>query len=142
MAALPKRMRVAQEAFTRWYLMVIKATSALAEQKSFEEERKWWRENCLYLDSDAREVFWDSIIAAEGYGPIAIRANFTRLSTTYTQRVEEEKAREECEKLRQQLLKFGRTIQAIVDVPSWNEERIINPIVEHKPIVENKTTND
>ena len=128
MAALPKRLKVAQQAYTLWYMLVQKAFHGLAEHKSFEEERKWWRENCLYLDQEARDAFWDSIIAAENYGGVAINA----MLPPYNFMEEDKQRRESLEKeTKQKLLKFGKIIQDSVELHSWNkEERTIDPTAE------------
>lgn len=41
LAELSKRMKVAQEAYTRWYWLVYKASNGLAEPTPIEEEKKW-----------------------------------------------------------------------------------------------------
>jgi hypothetical protein len=66
LAALDERLRVHQEAFRRWRLLVRKIRDEDLFDYAHECER-WWEENCLYLGDHSREAFRDAVFAAPNY---------------------------------------------------------------------------
>lgn len=63
LAAFDRRLETYQQAYTLWLKL---RRSVHNKEKSFEmviECQKWWENNCIYLDSNSRNDFIDSIHA-------------------------------------------------------------------------------
>lgn len=70
LAAFDKRLDVYQQAYTLWLQL---RRSVHNKEKNFEkviECRKWWENNCIYLDAESRNDFISSIQAAALYSDL------------------------------------------------------------------------
>lgn len=69
LAALDRRLETHQQAYTLWRKLV---SSVYTEHKCdvVIECQTWWNQNCLYLDSDAREAFVRAYQAANFHSDI------------------------------------------------------------------------
>jgi hypothetical protein len=67
LAALDRRLETHQKAYTLWrdLLHSVYDQQAIGEKVLFCQ--KWWEENCIYLEKEAREGFYRAYIAAHGH---------------------------------------------------------------------------
>ena len=70
LAALDKRLEVHQEAYILWSkLTTVMSAPGPVKNKIIGDCHKFWLNNCLYLDSKARDAFHSSFILAGFYEP-------------------------------------------------------------------------
>ena len=59
MASIGKRLEAHQKAYALWRKLATKVHQQGAAE-IIEECQEWWPNNCLYLDKDSREAFYDA----------------------------------------------------------------------------------
>lgn len=115
LVAIEKRIQAHQEAFSIWYKLIWIIHSSTDERMHvISEARKFWLENCLYLEKNTRKEFDIVIRLVDGY-------------SLKLQIAKEEKDPNEKEELRQD---YRNDWKRISDLPNY-----IQSEVELKPIV-------
>ncbi|MGI6460634.1 MAG: hypothetical protein ACOX5J_11165 [Candidatus Hydrogenedentales bacterium] len=64
LAALDKRLQVAQEAFELWRKLLSSLGNDAARNDAIKRCHQWWCQNCLYLSKEVRHEFYFSFISA------------------------------------------------------------------------------
>lgn len=67
LAALDRRLKAHQEAFSHWCTLVANAHKRDSIGDVVNECQSWWNNNCLYLDEDARMAFRQAYICASSH---------------------------------------------------------------------------
>lgn len=65
LAALDKRLQVAQEAFELWRKLLSSLGNDAAREDAIMRCHQWWCQNCLYLSKEVRHEFYFSFISAD-----------------------------------------------------------------------------
>jgi hypothetical protein len=69
LAALDQRLAAHQQSFSHWLNMYrVLYKDELAEQTN--KCRRWWEDNCLYLEPKVRDAFADAVSAAETHSQL------------------------------------------------------------------------
>ena len=62
LAALERRLVAHQQAYTRWWQLRFLINRDEDKLFNFADEcQEWWTQNCLFLEAEAREAFYDAI---------------------------------------------------------------------------------
>jgi len=64
LAAIDKRLAAHQEAYSLWRKLLFNAANQETIGDIVMECQTWWENNCLYLEPNAREAFYNAVISA------------------------------------------------------------------------------
>ena len=118
MAELGRRLEVHQQAFSLWYRISDMAFGGQDELiKLLEDAHEWWVNNCLYLSSEARYAFVDSINVAK---------NRPMLLAEFRRGIDMERDVRNIEELidenAKRIMKCGRVIEKCADMPGFAQQ--------------------
>jgi hypothetical protein len=67
LAALDKRLEAHQHAYSLWRKLISNAADKSAISPIVMSAQIWWEDNCLYLEPQSREAFYQSLINASNH---------------------------------------------------------------------------
>jgi hypothetical protein len=67
MAALDRRLQAHQEAYALWWDLLPAVNDQQEINRIVLKCQDWWKNNCLYLEADARESFSKAYVAAHNH---------------------------------------------------------------------------
>jgi hypothetical protein len=112
LAALDRRLDAHQEAYARWRELIFLTNGDESKLHDFAVEcQQWWTQNCLFLEAEARNAFYEAIQEAPKHGGLL----------KLTASAEEKKSSWET------IRRAGRLLVKAVELPVINADEALEP---------------